>query len=315
MCYAIFMKYFRHKIENLITIHRIVTIHYFEFKKDFASAGESHDFWELVFADRESVFCRAGEIERELLPGEMIFHRPGEFHALRANGERAPNVFIISFECKSAAMGFFAGRRVRPSPACVDLIYQITKEAKRTFDIPYSDPDMKKLQLLPAPTLGGEQLIKNYLEILLINLMRDLTETEKGNRIFLPEAEFKSQLVADVTAILKGAVCGRLTVEDICRETSYSRSYIFREFRAETGRGVMEYYRALKIETAKKMLRESGQSVPEISELLGFDNPNYFSKVFRRAVGFTPAAYRRRAFSVSKNEKETSHFTKKEEKK
>ena len=38
----------------------------------------------------------------------------------------------------------------------------ILEEGKRTFDIPYSDPKLKKMKLLSPPTLGGEQLIKNY---------------------------------------------------------------------------------------------------------------------------------------------------------
>ena len=48
-------KYFRHKLENLLVIDKIVTIHYFEFGKNFASEGESHDFWELVYADKGGI--------------------------------------------------------------------------------------------------------------------------------------------------------------------------------------------------------------------------------------------------------------------
>ena len=48
-------KYFKHKLENLINVSKIVTIHYFEFDKNFKSTGEAHDFWEIVYAEKESV--------------------------------------------------------------------------------------------------------------------------------------------------------------------------------------------------------------------------------------------------------------------
>ena len=40
--------YYQHKIENLLTVSKIVTVHYFEFEKNFKGHEESHDFWELV---------------------------------------------------------------------------------------------------------------------------------------------------------------------------------------------------------------------------------------------------------------------------
>ena len=52
-------QYYKYKIEDLFVIRKIVTIHYFEFDKDFTYPSESHDFWELVYADKESVICTA----------------------------------------------------------------------------------------------------------------------------------------------------------------------------------------------------------------------------------------------------------------
>ena len=94
-------QYFRHKLQNLIVVNKVITIHYFEFDKNFRVAEEAHDFWELVYADKESILCYADGVEIPLEEGEILFHKPNESHALAANGKKAPNVFIISFECKS----------------------------------------------------------------------------------------------------------------------------------------------------------------------------------------------------------------------
>ncbi len=286
--------YFQHKLSNLISVSKIVTIHYFEFDKNFCSQGEAHDFWEMVYAEKESLFCSADGAQIFLKQGELLFHKPNEFHTLAANGKKAPNVFILSFVCKSESMKFFENKKLSLSPHLVKFIYPILQEGRKTFDIPYSDPNLKKMKLLPNPTLGGEQLIKNYLEIFLINLLRDQTETEQGNTTFLPWKALSTKPIDDITAILKENVYSTLTIDDICAKTNYSKAYLFRIFKAKTGKTIMAYFTQLKIDQAKQLLRENELSVREISEKLAFNTPDYFIKTFKRITGLTPLAYKKR---------------------
>lgn len=291
-------KYFKHKLENLINVSKIVTIHYFEFEKNFKTKGETHDFWEIVYAEKESIICSADGVEIPLTQGEILFHKPSEFHTLAANGKTAPNVFILSFVCKSDAIRFFENKKFRLDAALARFIYFILEEGKKTFNIPYSDPNLKKMKLLSHPTLGGEQLIKNYLEIFLINLLRLQTETEHGNETFLPRKELSGKPVNDAIRVLQDGLYSALTIDEICAKTAYGRAYLFRVFKAKTGKTIMEYYLGLKIERAKQLLRENELSVKEIAETLAFNEPNYFTKTFKRITGLTPTAYKRRAMSL-----------------
>ena len=285
--------YFEHKLKNLINVSKIVTIHYFEFEKTFNAEGEAHDFWELVFAEKESLICTANGKKITLEQGELLFHRPGEFHTLSTNGQKAPTVIILSFVCKSEAMRFFENKRIKPERSLIKFIYSILEEGKQTFDIPYSDPKLQKMRLLASPSLGGEQLIKNYLEIFLINLLRSQTETAEGNKIFLPHKEYAVKPVTGVIAVLENALGESLSIDDICCRTSYGRAYLFRVFKATTGKTIMEYYLSLKIERAKQLLREDNLSVKEIATSLAFCEPNYFTKTFKRLTGLTPSAYKK----------------------
>lgn len=291
-------QYFKHRLQNLINVSKIVTIHYFEFEKYFKTQGEAHDFWEMVYADKESIFCTADGDKIFLQQGEILFHKPNEFHTLSANGISAPNVFILSFVCKSDGMRFFENKKFRLDGGEQKFIYSILEEGKKTFDIPYSDPNLKKMKLLSNPTLGGEQLVKNYLEIFLINLLRKQTETAEGNKIFLARKEFSSKPVKDIIRVLEKGIFDSLTIEDICTQTAYSRAYLFRIFKVKTGKTVIEYYLELKIEKAKQLLRENELSVKEIAEKLAFNEANYFTKTFKRLTGLTPTAYKRRAMSL-----------------
>ena len=285
--------YFKHKLTNLLVVNNLVTVHYFEFEKDFFHNEESHDFWEIVYVDKGIALCVADGKKIELSEGEMLFHKPNEVHSLSCEGKFEPHVFIVSFVCRSEAMRFFENRKILLSANQRRYVYYILEEAKKTFDIPYSDPEMRKIELLKNPTLGGEQLIKNNLELLLINLMRSLTETDGGNKIFLTENELDKKLVTEIIKLLKEKVYERVSINDICFRTSYSRAYVFKKFKSVTGKSIMEYYLDLKITKAKELLCDSGLSVMEIAEKLSFDTPNYFTKTFKKVCGITPTEYRK----------------------
>ena len=275
-------KYYKHKLENLLVISKIITIHYFEFDKNFVSHVESHDFWELVYADKGDLICSSGDREVLLKEGEVIFHKPGISHALRADGKRAPNIFIISFECKNEAIRFFEDRRLPVDDSLRRFIFSIIDESKRTFFLPISDPGLKKMKLLDSPALGGQQVIKNYLELLLINLMRNETEQNSSEAVFLPRERFDELISDKVIEYMKAHVNERLSVTDICNILHYNKSYIFRQFKKTTGSSLMAYFTKMKIQKAKEMLRETDMSVSAISDSLSFDSPNYFQRPSKR---------------------------------
>lgn len=291
-------RYFEHKLKNLINVSKIVTIHYFEFGKNFRGVGEEHNFWEIVYAEKESIICTANNENFTLMQGEILFHKPGEYHNLSANGQKAPNVFISCFVCNSEAMRFFENKKIMLDKSQAKFLYHILDEGRKTFDIPYSDPDLKKMKLLGNPSLGGEQLIKNYLEIFLINLLRSQTETENGNKIFLQHKDYTSKPINDVIEILRDGITKSLSIDDICAKTSYGRAYLFRIFKSNTGKTIMEYYISLKIERAKQLLRETELNVKEIASYLAFSEANYFTKTFKHFTGITPSSYRKRSLSL-----------------
>ena len=259
--------------------------------------GESHDFWEFVYVDKESIICYADGKKILLEKGEILFHKPNEFHILEANGKKPPNVFIVSFVCKSEAMKFFENKKISIEIEDARYIYSILNEGRKTFDIAFSDPNLKKLQLIENPALGGEQLIKNYLEIFLINLLRSQVETNGESTVFIHNKEYATKQVSDIITFLNGSVYVSLTVNEVLKNSYYGRAYIMRIFKKETGFSIMEYFTKLKIEKAKELLRDKQFSIREISDKLSFSEPNYFTKTFKKITGFTPSAYRKRTFS------------------
>ena len=83
-----------------------------------------------------------------------------------------------------------------------------------------------------------------------------------------------------------------VTIEELAGEMGYSPYYLSRKFRTETGRSFKDYLRELRLERAKFLLSNTGESILSISEKLQFCSLSYFSDSFRRQYGCSPSAYR-----------------------
>jgi AraC-like DNA-binding protein len=71
-----------------------------------------------------------------------------------------------------------------------------------------------------------------------------------------------------------------------------SEDYLSRAFSQELGLSPWEYLNRYRIAQAKELLRHTADSVTVIGRRVGFSDPAYFSRVFRRLVGVSPSAYR-----------------------
>ena len=75
-------------------------------------------------------------------------------------------------------------------------------------------------------------------------------------------------------------------------ELNYSRTYLSKIFKLHSGHTISEYITMLKIQEAKKLIRQERYTFTEISDMLSFDNPHYFSTVFKRKTNMTPSEYK-----------------------
>ncbi len=83
-----------------------------------------------------------------------------------------------------------------------------------------------------------------------------------------------------------------IRAKELAELVSYSQTHLTRRFREETGMGIPDYARMVRVERAKVLLETSDLSVQEISDQLGFSTRNYFSLCFRQETGMTPTQFR-----------------------
>jgi len=79
----------------------------------------------------------------------------------------------------------------------------------------------------------------------------------------------------------------------LCQEMNMSRSNLFRKIKALTGQPVTGFIRNLRLEKAKQLLETTNMNVSEVCFHVGFNSPNYFSRVFQEAFGVAPSEVRK----------------------
>lgn len=284
--------YLKTRPKTVIDISKIVTIHYYEVGKGFSFAGESHDFWEMVYVDKGSVYVTRDGEGIILRQGEVIFHKPNEFHTIRAH-ESAPNYFVISFTSSSFSMKYFEGFCSTLTKTHKSLLSTIIKEAEVSYHIPKNEPNLRKLKRRQNAPLGGEQLIKTYLEQLLIYLLR--TEEKTISATIIPPSAEEKPLISELKKYIHARCEENIKIEEICRDFGYSKSFLSRIFREHTGRSLASYATSVKMERAKDLLREDRHNITQISNILSFENPQYFARVFKREYGMTPTEWKQLA--------------------
>ena len=84
-----------------------------------------------------------------------------------------------------------------------------------------------------------------------------------------------------------------ITLEEVCEHVGFSVAYFSALFKKETGEGFAKYLTRVRMEEAKNLLRDTGLSVAEICEKVGYNDRKHFTHTFHKITGVNPAEYRK----------------------
>jgi AraC-like DNA-binding protein/quercetin dioxygenase-like cupin family protein len=299
------MQYAMTQLQDVVTIRKVVSIHYFEYARDYAYEGERHDFWEFLYVDKGEVDVCADGVRYRLAEGDIIFHKPDEFHTVEANGRVAPNLIVCAFACHSRAMKTFEGRILHMGSPERDMLALLIREARTAFLTPMNKTDAWQLERNPGAPVGAEQRVRHSLEDLLILLLR--REQTARNPVTAPSSpsveplsttvreQAERKIIESAIRYMEDNANRHITFAEVCAHVLMGESALKALFRKHLGCGVVACATRVRIEAAKRMIRESGLHFSDIAEQLGWSSVHHFSRQFKKTTGMTPSQYARSA--------------------
>jgi LacI family transcriptional regulator len=99
--------------------------------------------------------------------------------------------------------------------------------------------------------------------------------------------------VAEALRLIREEACSGLTVAEVLRRVGMSASTLKRRFADILGRSPKAEIHRIQLERAKELLMAGDLPMVRIAELAGFENVEWFNKLFHRKTGSTPGQYRR----------------------
>lgn len=275
------MEYNITPLKSMIDVNSVVTICYVTFEPN--GSGETHNFHELIFVDKGPLNVKLDDEEFSLEEGDALLYPPNVLHTCKPAGKKAG---IISFVCNSPYI-----KQLECSPKTLTneerkLFFDIIKDGMSLFETAIDGMRIKKdvseYQL---------QIVKNRIELLLVSLLNPRrkddyyrTASAQGDLDDLSEQIYK---------FLKGNVSSQLNLGILCKTFGVSLTKLKTVFRERYGCGIIEKFIDLKIDRSKDYLRNTNYHISKISDMLGFDSPQYFSYQFKKRTGMTPSEYSR----------------------
>ncbi len=219
-------------------------------------------------------------------PGDILLIPTGAVHRDAFDPAEPFEVFMVFFRW-SAEKAFFSS--VQPS-----LLSDLSMAARAALS-----QELDRLRTAgPGVTEAEQGLAQARLLAVLLLLLREAQLAEEAaTPIDRDELSRRRRqiLVHQAKAYLEAHYDRLVGLDDIAKALRVSAYHLSHLFSKESGFTLFDYLTELRLRKARELLRKGGVTVAEVSERVGYDNANYFAKVFRRHFGIAPSEMQLRA--------------------
>lgn len=254
-----------------------------------------HNSMEIIYVKQGTGIVQVDFETYTAESGDIFFVLPGHLHALRSVPQKRMEYENIIFD-----MTFLGSDKV---DICSQKYLQPIINDKICFpsrirksDSSYSsvsaclDASDRLCSLRPD---GYELGVKGHLMVLFSILFQmTMEQTEKI-------ADDKDvEKLKTVLLRIERDYDKKLTVEQMAEECGYSASHFMRWFKDMTGSGFAGYLIEYRLSKAALALRDTNDTILDISERTGFDNLSNFNRLFKKKFDMTPSRFRRQSIAI-----------------
>lgn len=152
---------------------------------------------------------------------------------------------------------------------------------------------LKNMQMIPEPKKTLSQITSEIAE-------KEREDAEKAKTLHESDFAFMASLINDkVTAKILKYVTENMSnpdlkIDDIAEAMGMSRSVLYAKIKQSVSMTPIDFVRHIRIMRASELLQQTDDTLASISFEVGFSDPKYFSKVFKKEMGIVPSEYRER---------------------
>ncbi len=257
--------------------------------------AHSHDFLMLAYFERGGGSLRLDNREWPVEDGDAYVIAPGEvvgagvgtsvFHEAQgwtvsfppeALGSQAPGVFL-SWRAHPLLFPFVGG----PAGGAQRLKVPLREQPSWSEHFSALDLELRRRRD------GYREAVLSHLTLLLVELSRLAADV-------VGDLKLKDEpLLAEVFGFIEERYRERISLKDVARAVGLTPGHLTTVVGRKTGRTVVEWIAERRMAEARRLLVETDLPVEEVGRRVGYGDPGYFVRHFRRAHGATPLGWRR----------------------
>ena len=232
--------------------------------------------YQLLYIASGKAHFHFDEKEQVVTAGHMVLYRPKEPQKYIYYGDDQTEVYWVHF----------TGGNVKN----ILRSYGLTDD-KRVFycgsGLDYQNLFRTMINELQMCKENYAEMLEMYLRQIFIMLKRYFANTLETHNTHIVEEIDKA------TIYFNEHYSEDISIDEYAQNNHFSVSWFIRHFKQCTGSTPMQYILSKRIYNAEILLHDSTYNVTEIAEIVGYDNPLYFSRIFKKVKGLSPSEYRK----------------------
>ncbi|WP_042163668.1 AraC family transcriptional regulator [Paenibacillus gorillae] len=270
----------------------LTTVGYVRWPSGVTHAKRQFDVFDMIICTKGTLYMVENSIPYEIEQGKMLVLEPGQTHSGYRPTETETEVYWIHFQHPSSSKPKLMESWQQP---LLETTNQDTVPHPATIHIPkFAAVDLRIIIPMLTEMLNVHSVLtpsRSFdLHILFGQL---LVQLQSG--MITGSSQARSHLIGEkVAAYLASRLESPFDSQQMELDLYYHFDYLSRCLKHYSGMSPLKFRHHLQIERAKRLLTHSELSLVKIGEQCGFNDNNYFIRLFKRQTSFTPGEYRKR---------------------
>lgn len=259
-------------IVSRLLIREILTSYYQVLNGPYQSGKEKNNFYELVYVDHGEMDIAIEDRHFHMVKDDLVLYHPGQKHSMETPEDGSCSYMTITFTMDDQMPGSLKNRIFHTQKDLYQLLTRFMKTIQQ------GTPVSQELAILK---------LKEALIMLYKNDSHQHVEEEQHP----VQSHYEDTILNEILVYIHNNIYEHFTVEDLCQKFSISRSSLQALFRTNLELTPKQYISELKLNEAKKLIKEHDKTISQISDALGFTSIHYFSRRFKAYFGISPSDY------------------------